>query len=571
MRAGSKLACFVVGFLHLVSLSDSFAQTPDAGAIQKQLEKQAPKAEPAPEFRLKAPAPAPKASDDKNTFEVKAIRFTGNTQITTEELQAVVKSWLGLRVTLAQLDEITATVMNYYREKGLIAQAIVPPQTISEGILEIRIIEARLSSIVVKPAAATSRYNIERAKRYVERQNPIGQNVSPEKIEEAVTLINETSGVRASGTLDAGENLGDTIFNLSLEDLPFITGSAQVSNQGSRSTGIPQALASMSLNNLTGRGDAASVFATGSQGSQYGQVAYNVPVGYSGLKIGVNSSYLHYQNIGPFSVGGGHGHAATVGINASYPVWREGSRLVMFNANLDSKQYENLGNAGVISKYDIQSLTLGLSGNFPDMAFNQIALNSWSFSAVEGYLNIRDMTQRGQDWATAHTDGSYQKIQFSWSRQQQLGSDTWIMSSNLSGQYGFKNLNSAEQFYLGGPNGVRAYPVSQGGGQSGLMLNLELRYRFNEAWQPFAFYDAGVVKQYKTTWPDWEGKTWAGNIYALHGAGLGVRWQQDRYQVNALLAAPLGNNSLLNSLGQRVNADGRKLPVQGWINATVYF
>lgn len=562
-----KLLSVLVGVV--LPVASSHAQSPDAGAIQRQLEKQVPKAEPAPEFRLKTPAPPPKASDDKNSFEIKGIRFTGNTQVSDQELQEVIKTWLGMRVTLAQLDEVTATVMNYYREKGLIAQAIVPPQTIANGILEIRIIEAKLSSIKVTPA--DSRFSAERAKRYVERLNPLGSSISPEKIEEAVTIINETSGVRASGTLDAGEQLGDTVFNLTLEDLPRVSGSAQLSNQGSRSTGIPQALASMSLNNLTGRGDAASVFATGSQGSQYGQVAYNTPLGYSGLKVGINSSYLHYKNLPPFDAGGGHGHAVTMGLNASYPIWREGPRFVMLTANIDNKQYENLGNVGVISKYDIQSLTLGLSGNFPDTAFSQIALNTWSVSAVQGYLNIRDMTQRGQDWATAHTDGSYQKMSFSWARQQQLGSDTWILSSSLSGQYGFKNLNSAEQFYLGGPNGVRAYPVSQGGGQSGAMLNLELRYRFNEAWQPFVFYDAGFVKQYKDTWPDWEGKTWAGNVYALHGAGLGVRWQQDRYAVNALLAAPLGNNSLLNSQGQRVNADGRKLPVQGWVNATVYF
>ena len=39
-----------------------------------------------------------------------------------------------------------------------------------------------------------------------------------------------------------------------------------------------------------------------------------------------------------------------------------------------------------------------------------------------------------------------------------------------------KNLTSAEKFSLGGPSGVRAYPTGEALGDTGYILNAELRY-----------------------------------------------------------------------------------------------
>jgi hemolysin activation/secretion protein len=46
----------------------------------------------------------------------------------------------------------------------------------------------------------------------------------------------------------------------------------------------------------------------------------------------------------------------------------------------------------------------------------------------------------------------------------------------LSGQQASKNLASAEKMSLGGPNGVRAYPVGEANGDSGNLITGELRY-----------------------------------------------------------------------------------------------
>ncbi len=46
-------------------------------------------------------------------------------------------------------------------------------------------------------------------------------------------------------------------------------------------------------------------------------------------------------------------------------------------------------------------------------------------------------------------------------RQQSLA-DAWTLYTAVNGQYGGKNLSSAERFYLGGPTGVRAQIAPRG-------------------------------------------------------------------------------------------------------------
>jgi hemolysin activation/secretion protein len=564
---------FVFG-IFAMAVSQVMAQTPDAGALQRQIEKQLPQEMPAAPFRLKPPAAveAPKPAESQATFELKGFKFTGNTLVSVEELQAELKSWTLRQITFAQLEEITAQVMNYYRQKGMIAQAIVPPQSIVNGILEIRVIEAKLSDVIVNPGSTEStRFNAEYAQGFVLAQNPIGSLVSPEAIERAVTLINDLGGVRAAGSLEAGKELGETNFNLALEDLPIYSGVVQASNQGSRSTGILQATASLGLNNLTGYGDVASVFGVKNEGSNYAQASYTLPVGYRGFKVGVNASALNYRNVGEFAASGSHGSSDVRGVNISYPLLSDTNHRVRFNLNFDHKQYQNLAIAGIVSEYQIKNITSGLSGFFGSQLFGLPASDSWSINYVSGDLTIDDLKQAIQDSNSTNTNGSFNKVTFSYNRLQAIIADTTALNFSINGQWASKNLNSGEQFYLGGPSGVRAYPVSQAGGSQGVVTSLELRQSIIPGLQASAFIDSGWVQQYKTLYTGWQGNSEAGNSYRLSGVGLGLKWIQARYQVSASVATPLGNNPLKNSSGQTVNADGRNLDAQGWVSASYFF
>ena len=96
--------------------------------------------------------------------------------------------------------------------------------------------------------------------------------------------------------------------------------------------------------------------------------------------------------------------------------------------------------------------------------------------------------------------------------------NTFLVSAQT--QWANKNLYSSEKFFLGGANGVRAYPTNEAGGSLGQLLSTEWQHHF--AWQQrrvtaAGFYDTGriVINKYNsfTNAP-------TTNSYGLSGAGF---------------------------------------------------
>ena len=170
------------------------------------------------------------------------------------------------------------------------------------------------------------------------------------------------------------------------------------------------------------------------------------------------------------------------------------------------------------------------------------------------------------------TPSNFSKLTFSSNRNQQLVEDgATTLYTSLSGQFASTNLNSAEQFYLGGPYAVRAYPVAQSGGSQGGLFTIELRHQLQPGINVSSFFDAGVVQQYKFMYPGWQGLTNANNTYSLMGAGLGVKWDYEGWNIGAMVAWKIGQNPLYNSYGQAVNTDGTTTQPRGWVTASYNF
>ena len=133
------------------------------------------------------------------------------------------------------------------------------------------------------------------------------------------------------------------------------------------------------------------------------------------------------------------------------------------------------------------------------------------------------------------------------------------------------NLNSGEQFYLGGPYGVRAYPVSQGGGAQGALLVAEFRQQLPDNLTASVFFDAGIVQQYKRPFNEWQGKTNANNSYSLMGSGFGMKWSDGKWNVTGSIAWKVRNNPLYSQTGEAVNTDGLVSQPRGWMNVSYSF
>ena len=153
-----------------------------------------------------------------------------------------------------------------------------------------------------------------------------------------------------------------------------------------------------------------------------------------------------------------------------------------------------------------------------------------------------------------------------------LPGDGWSFCGSVRGQWANRNLDPSEKFLLGGPYGVRAYPVGEALGDHGWLATAELRKRFGEgsgaALHGFIFYDMGGIKQYDVPSEQLLGNQ--PNSYDLRGYGLGFNVNvTDRFDLRVMGARKDGSNPNPNEDG--TDADGRDSDSRGWVIGTASF
>ncbi len=189
-----------------------------------------------------------------------------------------------------------------------------------------------------------------------------------------------------------------------------------------------------------------------------------------------------------------------------------------------------------------------------------------SLTFAQGLLDLAGSPNEAGDAVTARTAGSFRKVSLSLSRLQTLTPHFGLFAS-LSGQVADKNLDSSEKIYLGGANGVRAYPVNEAGGTDGALLNLELRDRLPANFTVTEFFDWGAVLVNKY---DTFAQAPRPNTEQLKGVGLSVGWVAPfGLSLRATLSHRIGSNPDPTITG--ADQDGSLVMNRVWVQATMPF
>ena len=544
--------------------------TPDAGALQQELRKQLPNPQTLPIPQAPAQKAKPvEAKPSETKITIKGFRVDGNISLPDAAVQNALKPWIGKTVAFEELQKAADAVAALYPIYGKLAQVSVPPQKITDGTVILKVLEAKLGAVHIDFPNGPSRFSADRARRYVTDTNPVGDLVQTPSIERSIYILNETPGIAVTTQLEPGKNDGDVDLRVSLADLKPFQGKLEANNYGSRSTGVAQRIVNFTVNSPSDIGDQVSFSNIKSSGSDYSLASYSIPLNTDGLRAGVTASYLDYENVGHFSFPknpvAGFGRSKTVGASLSYPVLRSSGANANITAGADRKMYINkvVDGGTTTSDYRIDNMVFGASGNFFD-GWGGGGVNSGSATMTKGHIVVGS---EAPNYA-ATIPKTFTKINLSGSRNQQVVPDQTVLSVSVSGQISSVNLDSAEKFYLGGPNGVRAYPGSQGGGSQGGMINIEIQQQLENKFVGTAFFDAGFVQQYRDKAIFTKGETNANNSYSLRGAGVGLKRADQDFVFSTTLAWKLGHNPLYTSVdGIGVNNDGRSNSAYLWAQA----
>ncbi len=565
---------FVLGALALASaLATAQPRPPDAGQIlQETREPIRLPPRTGPDVLPKPPPPAPAlAPQPKLRVTVSRFTFVGNTLYSEAVLQELVNEFVGKSLDFNELNDVATKVRAYHRERGyFLAQAYLPEQAIRGGVVQIGVIEGRVGVLELNRRAA-SRLSDRMLAGIIGAHIAEGDLITETGLERPLLLINDlptavvASEIRRSNTIGAADlrvNVDQS------EDL--IGGNVEFDNQGNRFTGQYRRGLNVNVNNPLGQGDQISFrgFNTDEQ-MWYARFSYLVPVGYYGTRIGVSYSKFDYAlTTSEFAALQANGSGEIYSIYGFHPIVRTRNTNVIFQFAYEDKQLvDRIDSTNTFTERNIGIARGGLVGDFRDGVFGG-GLNAYSAAVSFGHHGLGPTAAVVADNDTAtgghKTQGKFKKYNLEARRLQRVSDNTSLLVA-LALQGASTNLASAEKFSIGGPNAVRAYPVSEGSGDAGQVFQMELRY----VWPGFkplggdftlsAFGDYGESKLNRNP-----NTTDVPNYRSISGYGFGVSLGKEG---NFLLRASVAGIAD----HERPKADALEREPRVWIQAIKYF
>lgn len=481
-------------------------------------------------------------ADTKPLFVLRQIAVSGAVAIPSNRLSVAFQPYIGKKVSQADLNAIATGVSDIYRAAGFhLSRAIIPPQDIQDGRIRLQVVEGGITEVVLKGEGA-EQFGIRPMLNVVTAERPSRLAT----MERQLLLINGRPGVHIEDTAleEIGTTTGRFRLTVYLKAWHLFT-SFGIDNLGSSSISPWQSYATAAFNSYLAPGDSlvVNLSTTPADPRQlaFGRVAYDVPVGTDGARIGASG---YYSEVWPGDAR--HVYSDNTKIESFefhgsvVPLQSQKSSLTLTAAMVFSNATENevfgpiygdhIRFASLTSDYRLQD-------NFGGT--NYLTLN------YRQGLDILGASYLGDDFLSREGASSdFSALNFWFTRYQTL-SDAWSVKFAGAGQWASSPLFISQQFYLGGAAFGRGYGSAEISGDNGVAGTLELRFdhklnfRYLSGYQLYGFVDSGVA------WND--GYSFSDGL-SLTSVGGGVRFfLLDDLQADIGIAVPLSYRAPDNS------------------------
>ncbi|MDU4960067.1 MAG: ShlB/FhaC/HecB family hemolysin secretion/activation protein [Sporomusaceae bacterium] len=416
-------------------------------------------------------------ADDELRVYIRQIAVDASEILTPAEIAAVTAGYEEREVSIRELQTVAEQLNALYRTKNYItAKALLPPQTIVDGIVRIQLVEGRLGQLHFSGNNHTRDYY------FTNRlQLQSGGLIHLTDLERQLTGFNLANDIRVRAELKPGAAFGTTDIVLVVqepvnEQLSFFS-----DNAGSKTTGRYRYGLSYFNRSLTGNRDSLSLTPVWSKGSFSGSAFYNVAMT-NGGRVGISYDRSRIDIIsGQFAHLNIEGYSNDLALHFTWPMAvRPGFRSEQ-SLQLHLKNSETLFDGSKILNTDTNTLAWELS--FQTGAERRATLVKHGI--VRGY--------------TDDGSGNQQFVKYTLSvvRQQAFVSGT-MQTLRLNGQLtADRSLPTVEQFSLGGMSSVRGYPGGVGNGDKGYLISAEWTRPLSEQVMGLLFIDHGGAIPYK--------------------------------------------------------------------------
>lgn len=456
---------------------------------------------------------------------VKDFIIDGQDVYPEDRLKALLADKKGKKLSFKDIQEGADRITRYFREKGyIVAKTYIPPQDVTAGVVHYRVEIGRFDRPAITNKTNIRDSAIEKQAQAVKE----GEYVTRDKLERAVWLVSDMAGADARVALSKGSQPGTVKLDMTVEPYVGKHGLISADNYGSRAMGYNEYSLDYDFWNPARNGDhlMASISTTGRHMFNWG-ANYITPLAKDGLKLSVGYNVFSYDMGDEWAMYKGVGTSRVTSLGLDYAIRRsrrhnlytgirfEHSEIKDEYRAFDATYGDKNGNALVFSLYGDDQDTAGMTDWRVDWKLGHI--NNKAFHSDNLYAR----------WMAGDpdTNGDYSKIRGRIERHQNINNRSYLLLSAY-GQYAFTPLDSSEHFSLGGPYGVKAYPTSEGSGDSGYITRAEYRWLIpveaHDQQLQLAFY-----AEHGGVWIDRNGgNSGSKNHRNLQGLGVGIIWQR---------------------------------------------
>lgn len=411
-------------------------------------------------------------SDTKIKVFVKKIKNNETNILDQKKLERLYSVYENKEVSFKELNTLLDAIYGLYIMSDYSnARAILPPQKIKDGVVEVLLVEGRVGKIDVNG-------NKHSKKAYVQKRLKIseGDLVSLDELENKVFLFNRLNDVKVRASLKPGETFGTTDYTLNVQEPKKHEAVAFLDNAGSDDVGKERFGFVANTRGLLAPWDKLSLGGVFAFGTTNLFSSYTINLNSYGTKLGVSYDYSKTKiRTGLLKSLKIEGNSTDMGIFLKQPLLN-GRRFALdsflgFNSKRTTSAYDDFG----VSAVKIRKLSWGLN--------YQYYMNG---AAVEFNNNFNKAYDRFRGDRRFFTYNNDLKLVFA------LPKNSHLMLRGRSQFSDIRNLPSSEKFQLGGISSVRGYTSGILGGDSGYLASAELSIPIVEnKLNGILFYDTG--------------------------------------------------------------------------------
>jgi hemolysin activation/secretion protein len=248
------------------------------------------------------------------------IRVTGNTVFSDDEINDLVSPFVGRELGFADLELLRDRLTHAYIQRGYVSSgALIPAQSLANGVLEVQLVEAALEAVVVE---TDGRFRPAYFRKRLE--GAVTNPVNVYQIEEYLQVLQQDRRIRAvQAALVPGERRGESLLRVQVAENSWWHAQLEGGNYSSPAIGEARGRASVVVDNLTGWGDRLWTEYKGGEGLNDLWASYSVPVSLWDTKVELHLQRTWSEVVeSPFDPLNIKARTATYGFTLSQPAYR---------------------------------------------------------------------------------------------------------------------------------------------------------------------------------------------------------------------------------------------------------